>query len=110
MNRATSLDTAAGPVRSEDAFDVEAMAAWLTRHAQAGSTDIDITVAPQVRQFSGGASNLTYLLRYPDGDLILRRPPKGIHRNSAHDVVREHRIHALWPYVRIPRSSARRST
>ena len=32
---------------------------------------------PEVRQFPGGASNLTYLLRYPAGDLILRRPPVG---------------------------------
>ena len=94
MNRATSQDTAAGPVRSEDAFDVDAMTEWLNGHTEAGSTDIDVSAAPQVRQFSGGASNLTYLLHYPDGDLILRRPPKGIHPRGAHDMGREHRIQA----------------
>jgi aminoglycoside phosphotransferase (APT) family kinase protein len=108
MKRATTQDTAAGPIRREDAFDVEAMAAWLTGHTPVGSTDIDITAAPEVQQFSGGASNLTYLLRYPDGDLILRRPPKGIHHGGAHDVAREHRIQAqlsrALPYV--PRAVA----
>jgi aminoglycoside phosphotransferase (APT) family kinase protein len=108
MNRATSQDTAVGPIRREDEFDVEAMAAWLAGQTPVGSTDIDITVVPEVRQFSGGASNLTYLLRYPDGDLILRRPPKGVHPKGAHDVAREHRIQAQLsrslPYV--PRTVA----
>ena len=48
---------------------------------------------PEVRQFSGGASNLTYLLRYAAGrDLILRRPPTGTKARGAHDMGREHRI------------------
>ncbi len=38
----------------------------------------DLVGTPEVRQFPGGASNLTYLLRYPDRDLILRRPPAGV--------------------------------
>jgi len=63
---------------------------------------------PEVRQFSGGVSNLTYLLRYPEGDLILRRPPKGTHHKGAHDMAREHRIQSalgrVLPYV--PRTVA----
>ena len=47
-----------------------------------------------MRQFTGGASNLTYLLRYPERDLILRRPPAGTKARSAHDMAREHRIQA----------------
>lgn len=94
-------------VRQEDAFDVGAMAAWLAGNAAAGS-GIDLTTVPEVRQFSGGVSNLTYLLRYPGGDLILRRPPKGDHRKGAHDMAREHRIQAQLarhlPYV--PRTVA----
>jgi len=77
-------------VREEDAFDVEAMASWLREHAD-GVPD----GAPQVRQFPGGASNLTYLLRWPgpEGrDLILRRPPTGAKARSAHDMGREFRI------------------
>ena len=72
------------PVREEDAFDVEAVAAWLDRGP--------IT---EVRQFPGGASNLTYLLRMAEGpDLILRRPPAGTKAKGAHDMGREFRIQA----------------
>ncbi|GAB1646706.1 phosphotransferase family protein [Krasilnikovia sp. MM14-A1259] len=93
-------------VRAEDAFDTRAVAAWLA--ANATGTDIDLTTVPEVRQFSGGVSNLTYLLRYPGGDLVLRRPPRGNHVNAAHDMVREHRIQSQLarhlPYV--PRTVA----
>jgi len=96
----------AKPVRDEDAFDVEAVAAWLRDHAEAFRDDLDGT--PEVRQFPGGASNLTYLLRYSprnraQRDLILRRPPAGLKAASAHDMGREFRIQAalapVFPYV-----------
>lgn len=88
-------------VRDEDAFDVVAMAGWLRAHA-ADPTGLD--GLPDVRQFSGGASNLTYLLSYPDGpDLILRRPPAGRKARGAHDMGREHDLQAalapVFPYV-----------
>jgi aminoglycoside phosphotransferase (APT) family kinase protein len=80
------------PVRDEDAFDIAAVSAWL-----------GLDEAPQVEQFSGGASNLTYLLRYPDRELILRRPPAGEKAASAHDMSREYRIQSalapVFPYV-----------
>ncbi|CAL9640134.1 phosphotransferase family protein [Streptomyces sp. enrichment culture] len=82
----------ARPVRDEDAFDVAAMAGWLAGNADPAGTTMDLSAVPRVEQFSGGVSNLTYLLRYPDGDLILRRPPKGTHHKGAHDMSREHRI------------------
>ncbi|MGN6371781.1 MAG: phosphotransferase family protein [Solirubrobacteraceae bacterium] len=87
-------------LREEDAFDVEAVDRWLREQdglqAPGG--------LPEVRQFSGGASNLTYLLRYPDNqDLILRRPPAGTKAASAHDMAREFRIQRalapVYPYV-----------
>jgi aminoglycoside phosphotransferase (APT) family kinase protein len=74
-------------VREEDAFDVEAMDRWLHEHAD-GVPD----GPPDVRQFPGGASNLTYLLSYPSRDLILRRPPSGVKAKSAHDMSREYTI------------------
>jgi aminoglycoside phosphotransferase (APT) family kinase protein len=77
----------ARPVRTEDAFDVPAVDAWLRTQVPGLPAG-----APEVRQFAGGASNLTYLLRYPEHDLILRRPPAGTKASSAHDMVREHRI------------------
>ena len=81
-------------VRDEDAFDVDAVASWLRDHS-----DRDLAGTPDVRQFPGGASNLTYLLSWPDGpDLILRRPPAGVKAASAHDMGREYRIQsALAP-------------
>ncbi|MFC7504448.1 phosphotransferase family protein [Nocardioides sp. CPCC 206347] len=82
---------AASAVREEDAFDVAAVAAWLGRDIR------------EVRQFSGGASNLTYLLKTDDKDLILRRPPAGTKAKSAHDMGREYRIQSalapVFPYV-----------
>jgi aminoglycoside phosphotransferase (APT) family kinase protein len=45
---------------------------------------------PTVKQFRGGASNLTYLLTFADGNkLVLRRPPAGYKAASAHDMGRE---------------------
>ena len=52
-------------VRDEDAFDVDAVAAWLRDHAAGGWRD-RLAGTPAVRQFPGGASNLTYLLAWPD--------------------------------------------
>lgn len=72
------------PVREEDAFDVAAVEQWLGRGPVA-----------EVRQFPGGASNLTYLLRMGTGpELILRRPPTGTKARGAHDMAREYRIQA----------------
>lgn len=87
------------PVRDEDAFDVAAVDSWLR---DAGVPELG-DGPPVVRQFAGGASNLTYLLRYRTRDLILRRPPAGTKASSAHDMAREHRIQAAlrpaFPYV-----------
>jgi len=92
----------ARPVRAEDAFDVPAVAEWL-RGAAAPELQDSIAGDPEVRQFSGGASNLTYLLRWPTRDLILRRAPRGTKARGAHDMSREYRIqHQLepvFPYV-----------
>ncbi|TXS44301.1 phosphotransferase family protein [Streptomyces sp. t39] len=88
-------DTDQGDVRAEDAFDVERMHAWLTGRLE-GLTG----PAPDVVQFTGGASNLTYQLSYPHlgTELILRRPPAGRKAGSAHDMAREYRIQqALKP-------------
>lgn len=47
---------------------------------------------PRISQFPGGASNLTYLLEYPEQEFVLRRPPFGHKAKSAHDMGREFRI------------------
>ena len=92
-------------VRDEDAIDVAAVAAWLRRRAAEGDDQhgllagVDLgtdeaPVLPEVRQFAGGASNLTYLLRYPGVDLVLRRPPAGVSGRGAHDMRREYDVQA----------------
>ncbi|MDX1502898.1 MAG: phosphotransferase family protein [Thermoanaerobaculia bacterium] len=46
----------------------------------------------EVLQFPSGFSNLTYLLRLGDRDLVLRRPPAGTRPRTGHDMAREHRV------------------
>lgn len=88
-------------VRDEDAFDLDAVVAWLRDHAERPVPD----GLPEVTQFPGGASNLTYQLSWPETDWILRRPPVGAKAKSAHDMGREHRIQsALAPvFPLVPR-------
>ena len=70
------------PVRDEDAFDIAKVHEWLSQYINEGEL-------PEVKQFRSGASNLTYLLKYPDRELVLRRPPIGTKAVSAHDMKRE---------------------
>jgi aminoglycoside phosphotransferase (APT) family kinase protein len=79
----------ARPVRDEDAFDVAGLHAWLARRLGLPGGP------PEVLQFGGGASNLTYLLRYRDRDLVLRRPPAGRKAAGAHDMRREYDVQRL---------------
>lgn len=46
----------------------------------------------EIKQFPGGHSNLTYLLRYENADYVVRRPPFGASIKSAHDMGREYKI------------------
>jgi len=53
---------------------------------------------PEVSQFAGGNSNLTYRLKYVNDDLVVRRPPFGTKAKSAHSMIREYRVmNALKP-------------
>jgi aminoglycoside phosphotransferase (APT) family kinase protein len=58
------------------------MHAWLRQF-------IHVNELSEVLQFRSGASNLTYLLKYPGRELVLRRPPVGTKAVSAHDMKRE---------------------
>lgn len=86
-----------GALRDEDAFDVGAVHEWLRASVEG------LEGTPEVRQYPGGASNLTYLLAYPGRELILRRPPVGHKAASAHDMRREYtvqkRLKPVFPYV-----------
>jgi len=97
----SEIDGATG-VRDEDQFDLEAVRTWL---AERGT---ELTGEVEVKQFGGGASNLTYSLRDGTNDLILRRPPAGQKAKGAHDMGREFRIqHALEkPFGLVPQMVA----
>jgi aminoglycoside phosphotransferase (APT) family kinase protein len=59
-----------------------------------------------VEQFPSGYSNLTYLLRVGERELVLRRPPFGRKAKTAHDMGREYRIlkalNPVFPYCPRP--------
>lgn len=86
-----------GELRAEDAFDAAAVRSWLAGRVTG------LGELREVRQYPGGASNLTYLLRFDDRELILRRPPAGRKARSAHDMKREYRVQRrlrpVYPYV-----------
>lgn len=46
----------------------------------------------QVGQFHGGHANLTYLIKFGELELVLRRPPFGKIAPGAHDMKREYRV------------------
>ena len=95
----------ARPVREEDALDVDEVAGWVARAVPG------LDGAPEVLQFSGGASNLTYLLRYPGRDLVLRRPPAGHEAGGAHDMApRVRRAAPAAPALPARAARARRTT
>lgn len=86
-------------VRPDEQFDKTRLAAYLRDKLPAADRPLS------VRQFGGGAANLTYLLRYGEGDdaveYVLRRPPLGPVAKGAHDMGREYRVlsvlHQAYP-------------
>lgn len=79
-------DTA--PVRAGEELPLDRLSAWMGEPVE-------------VEQFPGGHSNLTYLLRAPEREYVLRRAPLGPVPPKAHDMAREFRvlqqIHPVFP-------------
>src|SRR5579883_1003329 len=94
------------PVRDGQAFDTSRLEPWLRERVR------DLPASLAVEQFGRGFSNLTYLLRFGDGDgareLVLRRAPPGVKIKSAHDMGREFRIlsHLADAWTKSPRPLA----
>ena len=82
-------------VRPDERFDEDRLADYL--RGRLPGTDQPLTV----RQFGGGAANLTYLLDYGSHQYVLRRPPLGPVADRAHDMEREFtvlsRLHDAYP-------------
>ncbi len=77
---------ASQPPREGEGLDLEKLEPYLREHLpEAGEPLI-------VEQFPSGFSNLTYLLRAGDLELVLRRPPFGNRVKTAHDMGREYRV------------------
>ena len=73
-------------VRDGHAFDTAALERFLAKNLEGFRAPLD------VRQFEGGQSNPTYLLRTGSGDFVLRKKPPGHLLPSAHQVEREYRV------------------
>lgn len=85
------------PIRPEERFDEERVAAYLREHLADTLGEHPITFA----QFPGGRANLTYLVRAGGVELVLRRPPLGPLAPGSHDMAREHAVlaalHRAYP-------------
>ncbi len=88
------------PVRVGEELDVARLSAFIAGALpQLTGTDI------HVEQFPGGFSNLTYLVRVGDAELVLRRPPRGAQVKGGHDMAREYGLLVALhgPYGKVPR-------
>ena len=99
-------------VRPGEELDWPRLAAWLRDRLPACGVDgLDIRAEPTIAQFPGGHSNLTYLLRFGDAEIVVRRPPFGPVAPTAHDMAREFRwlaaMHRVFPLAPRDRKSTR---
>src|SRR6185437_6349943 len=84
-----------GPVRPGEELDIARLASYLKQHLP----QLDGPIVAE--QFPSGFSNLTYLLRIGEREVVLRRPPVGANIKTAHDMSREYRILShLFPFYR----------
>jgi len=86
-------------VRDGEALDVGRLEAYLREHLP------HVPGSIEVQQFPSGFSNLTYLLRIGERQLVLRRPPFGANIRGGHDMQREYRILSglITAYPKVPR-------
>lgn len=98
----TALLDQPGQVRDENLFDPQRILPFLRERIP------DLAAGPlALRQFQGGASNLTFQLDVGARELILRRPPSGTKPKSGHDMGREYQVlAALHGHFPVPRPLA----
>lgn len=87
-------------VRDGEGLDAKVLAAFLLDAIP------DLSEKIEIRQFPSGFSNLTYLIKAGDREMVLRKPPHGKKAKTAHDMGREYRIlkalKPIFPYVPEP--------
>lgn len=93
------LDSTA-PVRDGESFETEALLSYLSSHLNG------LGEFQGLEQFPSGHSNLTYLLKFSNQELVLRRPPFGAQVKSGHDMSREHFVlsHLKSVFEAVPRA------
>jgi aminoglycoside phosphotransferase (APT) family kinase protein len=86
-------------VREEDQLDIAAIQQFLLTSLPQKNLQGELLI----KQFLGGASNLTYQLDFDHQAFILRCAPKGTKAKGAHDMAREfqimERLKPVFPYV-----------
>jgi aminoglycoside phosphotransferase (APT) family kinase protein len=101
------METDVRGVRAGEQLDWSRLTPWLRERLPAcGVPGLDVRAEPTVAQFPGGHSNLTYLVRFADTDVVVRRPPFGPVAPTAHDMAREFRwlsaMHRVFPLAPRP--------
>src|SRR5437867_6587679 len=99
------MDNDVTAVRAGEQLDWTRLVAWLRERLPAcGIPGLNISQEPEIAQFPGGHSNLTYLIRFGAAEIVVRRPPLGPVAPKAHDMAREfhwlsamHRVFPLAP-------------
>jgi aminoglycoside phosphotransferase (APT) family kinase protein len=101
------MESDARRVRQGEELEWPRLMAWLRERLP--SSDIpglDVARDPEVAQFPGGHSNLTYVIRFGDAEIVVRRPPFGPVPPTAHDMAREFRwllaMSAVFPLAPRP--------
>lgn len=83
------------PVRPDERLDEARLQDFLRGKLEGSDRSL------RVRQFGGGAANLTYRLDFDGQEYVLRRPPLGPLAPSSHDMAREYRVlsvlHRAYP-------------
>jgi aminoglycoside phosphotransferase (APT) family kinase protein len=83
-------------VREAHRFDVSALDAYLAQHLEGWSGK------PSIKQFEGGQSNPTYLVKSGDRRYVLRKKPPGTLLPTAHAIEREYRIYKALEGTDVP--------
>ncbi len=87
MAEASSLQLPeVAPIREGEEFDRVRVEAWLKEHVPG------LEGKMEALQFPGGHANLTYLVRFGERELVVRRPPLGPVAPRSHDMAREYRV------------------
>jgi aminoglycoside phosphotransferase (APT) family kinase protein len=101
------MDQDANAVRPGEQLDWARLVAWLRERLPACRVPgLDVAREPDVAQFPGGHSNLTYLVGFGGAEVVVRRPPFGPVPPTAHDMAREFRwlsaMHGVFPLAPRP--------